>query len=233
MKLLALETSTQVCAVAITEGQLLIAEYRLNLKNLHSERLFGAIDKLLADAGMRLQDLSAVAVAAGPGSFTGLRIGAAAAKGIAFANHIPLIAIPTLDGLAAQIPVANGQVCPVLHARASLVYTACYQIRAFQVSKIVPEQMLELAQLASVLQPDTIVIGDMMAQLKKLENLPGAMVVMPEPFNLASAFTIARLAAAKLLLGQTEDVNTFEPFYLQNFIAGNVSTGKSTLPGAE
>lgn len=227
MSLLALETSTQVCAVAIATEQRLIAEYRLNLKNLHAERLFGAIDKLLSDTGMRPQDLSAVAVSAGPGSFTGLRIGAAAAKGIAFANDIPLIAIPTLDALAAQVPLASGRVCPVLHARASLVYAAFYQIQAFQASKILPEQMFDIVELGALLQPDTIVIGTMTDQLKKLNNLARSIVFMPEPYNLASAFTVARLAAEKLHQGQIEDVDNFEPFYLQNFVAGE-KCGKNT-----
>ena len=117
MRLLAVETSTLAGGVALLEGERLRGEYVLDVSATHSERLMPAIDRLLGDAGWGARDLQALAVAVGPGSFTGLRIGLSAVKGLALALGIPVAAVPTLDAMAASLPFASLPVCPVLDAR--------------------------------------------------------------------------------------------------------------------
>jgi len=128
MKILAIETSTMMGSVAVMDKTQLIAEYRLNIKGTHSERLVRIIDEVLKDSGLEFKDLDGYAVSIGPGSFTGLRIGITTVKGLAFVTRKPVAAIPTLDALACNIPFSQYQICPMLDARKKEVYTALYII---------------------------------------------------------------------------------------------------------
>ena len=129
--ILAVETSTGCGGVSLTRGDVhggrVLAEYILQPEVSHSRRLLGSIEAMMGATGVAWADLDAVAVSQGPGSFTGLRIGMAAAKGIAMAADLPLIGVGTLDSLALQIPVCDRQICCVLDARKEQVYAAFYQ----------------------------------------------------------------------------------------------------------
>ena len=129
--ILAIETSTGCGGVSLTRGDVhdgrLLAEYTLQPEVSHSRRLLGSIEAMIGTAGVAWADLDAVAVSQGPGSFTGLRIGMAAAKGITMAAELPLIGVATLDALAQQIPAYDCQVCCVRDARKEQVYAAFYQ----------------------------------------------------------------------------------------------------------
>ena len=117
MRVLAVETSTLAGGVALLEGGRLVAEYVLDVSVTHSERLMAAVERALRDARWAAEDLQGLAVAIGPGSFTGLRIGVSTVKGLALALEIPVAPVPTLDGLARRVPFAALPVCPVLDAR--------------------------------------------------------------------------------------------------------------------
>src|SRR3989442_15558354 len=117
MRLLAVETSTLAGGAALLDGELVVGEYALDVSRTHSERLMGAIDRLLTDAGWTVRDLEGLAVSVGPGSFTGLRIGLSTVKGLALALSIPIVAVPTLHPHSALLSSAAVPRSPVLSCR--------------------------------------------------------------------------------------------------------------------
>ena len=133
MRILALESSGLVASVAVVDGALdgkdaqTIAEYTVNYKKTHSQTLLPMLDEVVKMTELSLDSIDAIAVAAGPGSFTGLRIGSATAKGLGLALDKPLIPVPTLEGLAYNLCGTDGIVCPIMDARRSQVYTGIYR----------------------------------------------------------------------------------------------------------
>src|SRR4030095_16768186 len=127
MRILALESATLAGGAALLDGAIVVGEGRTNIALTHSERLMVAVDRLLADAGWTVTDLEGIAVSVGPGSFTGLRVGIATAKGLAVALGLPVAPVPTLDALAATLPFAAVPVCPLLDARKGEVYCSLYR----------------------------------------------------------------------------------------------------------
>ena len=127
MKLIALDSSGLVASVAVVEDDILIAEYTIQYKKTHSQTLLPMLEEVRNMIELDLQEVDAVAVAAGPGSFTGLRIGSATAKGLSFAMEKPVVAVPTVDGLAYNLYGTDKVVCPIMDARRSQVYTGIYE----------------------------------------------------------------------------------------------------------
>lgn len=126
MIVLGIDTSSDVASVAVVSDDKLIAEYTLNFKKTHSERLMPMIDAMLSDCGVELSAVDAFAVSIGPGSFTGLRIGIATAKGLAQACNKPVIPVCTLEGMAYNLPMCEHLIVPIMDARRQQVYTATY-----------------------------------------------------------------------------------------------------------
>ncbi len=126
MIVLGIDTSSDVASVAVVSDDKLIAEYTLNFKKTHSERLMPMIDAMLSDCGVELSAVDAFAVSIGPGSFTGLRIGIATAKGLAQACNKPVIPVGTLEGMAYNLPMCEHLIVPIMDARRQQVYTATY-----------------------------------------------------------------------------------------------------------
>ena len=129
MRILALESATLAGGAALLDGDVVVGESRTNIALTHSERLMVAVDRLLGDAGWTVKDLEGLAVSVGPGSFTGLRVGIATAKGLAVTLGLPVAPVPTLDALAAILPFADAPVCPLLDARKGEVYCCLYRWR--------------------------------------------------------------------------------------------------------
>lgn len=127
MFILGIETSARIGGVALIGDKDLVVEYRLNTGMRHSERLMIAIDRLLGDAGIRLEDLGGIAISIGPGSFTGLRVGLSTAKGISAATGKPIIPVPTLDAMAHNIRFSRCLICPMIDARKKEVYAAIFE----------------------------------------------------------------------------------------------------------
>jgi len=144
------DTTTLSCSVALLQDDALLAEATLNIKKTHSERLMPLLDNLLTESGIEREAIDAIAVAAGPGSFTGLRIGVSTARALAQGLGIPVVPVCTLDALAEAIPAPGVLICPLLDARRSQVYTAIYR-----------RGLEKPDQLKTLLEPTAIALGDL------------------------------------------------------------------------
>jgi len=212
--ILAIETASQVCAVALAQGQELVAEYRLNLKNQHARLLAAAVDRMLAACQVRLDQLQAIAVSIGPGSFTGLRSGLSFAKGLAFGRNLPIIGVPTLQALASLAPMEHGLVCAVLRSRVHEVYRAFFEIKSFKAHAKGETAVLSNSALAESLPKGCLVVADRQC------GLDPQRLRAPVYYADLSALTVARLAVERLEGADSSRNDELEPLYLQEFIAG-------------
>lgn len=210
MRVLALETSTLAGGVALLDGDRVVGEYFLNVRVTHSERLLPAVDRVLADAGWRPGDLEGVAVAIGPGSFTGLRVGLATAKGLAVALRVPVVGVPTLDAMAAALPFAALPVCPVVDARKGEVYCARYRWVGDAMRREWEYLALPPAELARRLDAPTILLGDG----APLVQSPHA-VLAPPPRRVPSPAAVGWLGHARLAAGEVVEPAALLPIYLR------------------
>lgn len=161
MKILALETATLLGGVAIvSETQGLLVEARVNIKALHAEKLFAAIDWVFEVSQHKVESIDAIAVSIGPGSFTGLRIGLSTAKGLCYASDKPLIPVPTLDAFARTIPYTSYAICTMFDARKNEIYTALYRWQNNHLTKTINEMAVKPEDLVRSLKSDTVFIGD-------------------------------------------------------------------------
>ncbi len=218
MKILALETSTMMGSVAIMDQEGLIAEYRLNIKSTHSERLMRTIDEVLKDSGLELKDLDGYAVSIGPGSFTGLRIGISTVKGLAFVTGKPVASIPTLDALACNISFSQYQICPMLDARKKEVYTALYRLSDDgEISKLVDDCVIRPEIILKEIKEPTVFLGEGARMYKELisEGLGHHAHFAPLSKQLPSAANVAELGLKAIRSGKTENPETLVPRYIR------------------
>ena len=218
--LLSLETSSPVCSVALhrLEDSSLIGQSELRLDKSHSTYLTVLIEQLLANTGHQLADLAAVAVSDGPGSYTGLRIGGAAAKGLCFALDIPLVAVSTLRALAEQVAAGTARpenylYCPMLDARRQEVYAALYTHDGREVLAPTP-LILDADTLAEQLAHHSVLFfgnGAAKFQAALGESVQAGFLVGIEP----SAVAVGALAVAAYHRQEFQDVAYYEPFYLK------------------
>ena len=129
MKILAIDTTGQTASAALLENGVIVAEYSINYKMTHSQTILPMIDEICKKIELDLYTVNYIACSCGPGSFTGLRIGAATAKGLALGGNIDVVAVPTLDALAYNVFDTDAVICPIMDARKQQVYTAFYQWR--------------------------------------------------------------------------------------------------------
>ena len=218
--ILSIESATAVCSVALSSEGRLLAIRELNEGFSHAEKLTVFIQEVITEAGVSLKELKAVAVSSGPGSYTGLRIGVSAAKGLCYALDIPLISVDTLLSMAAGAVNAYGEsvlYCPLLDARRMEVYCAVYDAHLKVVNsveaKVVDEYFLEDV----VRDAKVVLFGDGAAKCKPL-------LMKNENFIFIKSFTSARfvsvIAEEKFTKGEFENLALFEPFYLKEFIPG-------------
>lgn len=212
--ILSLETATKACSVAIHfEGKTITVIQNFTEKS-HAERLHALIEAVLVEAKITLKDLKAVAISAGPGSYTGLRIASSLAKGLCFALQIPLIAINTLQSMALEISMQGFLVCPMLDARRMEVYCAIYD---FKNDIIHPTQakVIENDSFKEVLETNQILFfGDGSAKCKELINHKNAFFMDNKYPNAAQ---IGIIAFQKFKKNNFEDLAYFEPHYLKEF----------------
>ncbi len=216
---LSLETSSQICASALTDDEQLIAEHRTNIRNIHSAQLYPMIRDLLKSVSIEMQKVQAIAVSTGPGSFTGLRIGLSAAKGLAMGLGIPIIGVPTLQGLATHAPLKDGIICTLIRARADEYYVALYSRENFKDSLLRDIEIQSPAKLLETIPDGACLIGHI-DQLAEIKTFQKRFLFAPSEHNLLSAFSVARIACNKFRHGDIEDVHSLEPMYHQQFIAG-------------
>ncbi|GAB2964494.1 tRNA (adenosine(37)-N6)-threonylcarbamoyltransferase complex dimerization subunit type 1 TsaB [Hymenobacter coalescens] len=216
--ILALETSSPVCSVALTLNGTLLAAAELRLEKSHSSHLTVLIEQLLSNAGYTLAQLAAVAVSDGPGSYTGLRIGAAAAKGLCYALGLPLLAVGTLPALAhqvtQQVPGAGRyRFAPLLDARRMEVYAALYTADGQQLHA--PEPMILDAQswAGELAEGPVVFFGSGAAKFQPLvaDNPNAQFLTNVQP----SAIAVAQLAEAAYARQEFKDLAYYEPFYLK------------------
>lgn len=221
-----IETATEICSVALSNGSEVI-DYRENTEGKsHAALLTHFIDDILKKNNLKVRDLSAVAVSMGPGSYTGLRIGVSAAKGLCYGSSIPLIAVPTLQILANQVVHSATQLgisyregdllCPMIDARRLEVYTALFDIRAHFASEIKAEIINESSFASELSAHQVYFFGNGALKCKTLINHPHACFVDD---IYPSARYMDRLVASRFLEKKFEDVAYFEPFYLKDFVA--------------
>lgn len=216
--ILCLETATTNCSVALAkDGVLLALKEDNSAKYSHAEKLHVFIEELLAENKLNISQLDAIAVSKGPGSYTGLRIGVSTAKGLCFSLAIPLIAIPTLTSLAAQVKIEAGKIVSMLDARRMEVYSAIYDPNLNQVRET-KAQILDENAFREYLDKEKLVfIGSGVEKFKGIcEHLNAVFV----EGKLPSAREMCELAESRYKKSDTEDVAYFEPYYLKDFITG-------------
>lgn len=217
MRVLAIETSTLAGGAALLDGDQLVGEYIVNARTTHSERLLSAIDRLLQDAGWTLGVLEGLAVAVGPGSFTGLRIGVSTVKGLAFSLKIPVAAVSTLEALAWVLPFARDPVCPVLDARKGEVYAALFHWDGERLVRDWEDQAMAPDELCRRLSEPVTFVGDGIAGYGSLfKELLGPLATLAPPARrLPSAACVGQLGHARLLAGEVVDPVALTPRYLR------------------
>jgi len=217
--ILQIETSTRFCSVAIAQDGNTIALKEASGLNLHAGSLTLFIEEVMHQANLTYQDLDAIAVSKGPGSYTGLRIGVSTAKGLCYALDKPLLGVDTLNMMAAGFLQANTDykelVCPMIDARRLEVYTALYSPLGDEIepvsAKIIDEHSFEPALRAAKIT----FIGDGAAKCRDLIQNPNA-TFLEDNFNTAS--NMSAHAHQQFLAAKFEDVAYFEPFYLKDFM---------------
>lgn len=215
--ILNIETATTNCSVSVSKNEVVIALIEDNDKGYsHAERLHGYINDVLEKAKVSKIDLNAISVSKGPGSYTGLRIGVSAAKGLCFALDKQLISVPTLDALAHQAKMTDGVIVAMLDARRMEVYSAIYDSNYNQIRET-QAQILDESSFNEYLEKGPVYfIGNGVGKTKDLIKHSNAIFIEDK---LPSANELGAIAFSKYKISDTEDVAYFEPYYLKDFVA--------------
>ena len=223
MKILGIDSSGLVASVAIVEDDILVGEYTTNYKKTHSQTLLPMLDELKKMIDLDLNSVDAIAIAAGPGSFTGLRIGAATAKGLGLALNKPLVEVPTLEGMAFNLWGTDALIVPMMDARRNQVYTGLYifekedRIRMKSVMEQTAVGFDELAAKLNVLGREVLFLGDgvpvFAEAMKELLRIP--YYFAPAHMNRQRAASVAALGKEKFEQGIFEDAADHAPEYLR------------------
>ena len=219
MLILAFETSAKAGSVALMDEKKLLGESYQNTGLTHSQTLLAMAEDLLKSCGKAAQDVTAVAVAAGPGSFTGVRIGVAAAKGFAWAKELPCCGVSTLEAMALNFGAWDGYVCPVMDARRSQVYNALFAVNRGNMERLCQDRAISLEDLAEELknlEKPIFLVGDgsILCYNTLSEKVPG--LVCPEEHRMHQrAAGVALAAKAMLERGESCDGATLQPNYLR------------------
>lgn len=220
MKLLAIEASSLVASAAILTDDILTAEYTINHKTTHSQTLLPMIDEICRRTETEPETFDAIAVSAGPGSFTGLRIGSATAKGLGLALGIPLIHVPTLDAMAYNLYGTNLLICPMMDARRNQTYTGIYSFENGELTVCMAGSALAVEELISALNAlnrAVIFVGDGIPVFREIldQKLTPKHCYAPAGLNRQRASSVALLGAAYFAKGLTESADEHLPEYLR------------------
>lgn len=213
--ILNIETATKNCSVSVAkDGQTIALREISELGYSHAEKLHVFIAEALQAAGISANELSAVAVSRGPGSYTGLRIGVSAAKGLCFALDIPLIAVDTLQSLAAQLHVSDGVIIPLLDARRMEVYSAVFD-SDFTMIRDIKAEIIDSNSFSEIRRRKYFV-GDAVAKCKEI--LTSANTAFVDEIVFPSAQEMSAISYDHFLGNHFVDTAYFEPFYLKDFV---------------
>lgn len=229
MRILAIDSSGLVATVAVVEqdermSEKTVAEYTINYKKTHSQTLLPMLDEIVRMTDMDMDTIDAIAIAGGPGSFTGLRIGSATAKGLGLALNKPLIHVPTVDALAYNLCYANQIVCPIMDARRNQVYTGIYEFEDEKLKVIEPQMALGIEELAAKLlgyamEKGIIFLGDGVPvhreRLQKELLVNCKISFAPAHMNQQRSAALGTLAMEYYRNGETETAAEHKPDYLR------------------
>lgn len=217
MKILALDSSATVASVALCDGEKLLSEYTLNNGNTHSETILPMIEDLLSKFNMTADDVELFAASSGPGSFTGVRIGAATLKGLAFGKNKPCAEVSTLEALAENLVMNRGLICPVMNARRSQVYTALFRSDGEKLTRLMEDSAMSIEELDNLLaeygEPVRFCgdgYGITVGVLKKTSFLP-----VPDRLRHQSAYSVACVANRQFADNKCVTDKQFKVTYLR------------------
>ncbi len=219
MRILAFESSAKAASVALLEDKLLVAENYLNIGKTHSTTLMTMAEHILNDGDLSIADIDYIAVAKGPGSFTGVRIGVAAAKGLAWAAQKPCCGVSTLEAMAFQLKNVVGTICPVMDARREQVYTAVFASDGSSIQRIYDDKAISLDELEKILsnvQAPVYLVGD--GSRLCYDRLHGSVQQLqypPEHLEFQRASGVAMAAAAMVDRGEYGSSEDLVPNYLR------------------
>lgn len=216
MKILALDSTAIAASVALCEDEILLGEYTIQNGNTHSETLLPMIESLLHHFALSANEIDLFALSAGPGSFTGVRIGAATVKGLAFGKNKPCIGVSTLEALALNLSVADGLICPVMNARRKQVYTALFRAQNGVLERLMPDCAIAISELdekLSAYEEPVRLCGDgydITAELLTHEIIPTPARLRPQ-----SAYSVAQAALRLYHEGVRTTDAQLSPIYLR------------------
>ena len=220
---LGIDSSSIVATIAVLNEEKLLSEYIVNNKKTHSEKMMVVLKQVLEDSGITINDIDVVAVAKGPGSFTGIRIGMACAQGIAHALNKPMVGVNTLDGLAYNFIGTGDFLCPMMDAQRQEVYTSLYRFEDDEMKRFWDYKLVNVDTLLKellALGKKVIALGDGLPLLKQsLENnndLTAENIVPAHPvFSMPRASSIAAVALREYTRGNSQDCFSIKPFYIR------------------
>lgn len=224
MKILAVDSSSLTASVAVVEDDITVAEYTVNYKKTHSQTLLPMLDEIVKMTEQDLQTVDAIALAAGPGSFTGLRIGSATVKGLAQALNKPVISVPTVDGLAGNLYGTDKLVCPVMDARRNQTYTGLYEFvkneEEYEMRCVRQQCAVDIADIISEINElgrEVIFLGDGVPVFKETirEQIKVSYSFASNTCNRQRAAVIGWLAGKLYEQGKTETATEHAPEYLR------------------
>lgn len=224
MKILGLDSSGLVASAAIVEDGILLAEYTTNYKKTHSQTLLPMLDEIREMIDLDMTTVDAIAIAAGPGSFTGLRIGAATAKGLGLALDKPLVEVPTLEGLAYNLCGSTQLVCPLMDARRNQVYTGIYEFakkdREYALNIVETQCAIDITEIIGKLNAlgrEVVFLGDGVPVYKEIieQNMQVPYSYAPANNNRQRAASVAALGAVYFAEGKTVSAAEHQPEYLR------------------
>lgn len=219
MLILAFETSAKAASVALHDGEKLLAESYQNTELTHSRTLMVMAEDALKQCGKTPQDVTAVAVAAGPGSFTGVRIGVAAAKGFAWGAQLPCYGVSTLEAMAKNLGIFDGVVCATMDARRNQVYNCLFRVEKGQYSPLCPDRAIALSdlekELTQISEPIYLVGDGSELTYNTLNRAIPNLILPPEHRRHQRAAGVALAALEKIRAGESGDAETLAPNYLR------------------
>lgn len=217
MKILALETSAVAASAAVCEEEALVAQSFQRTGLTHSATLMPMVESMLKNAGLTLAEMDIIAVAAGPGSFTGLRIGVSAAKGLAWSTNKPCASVSTLEAMAWQLSGMEGVVCAAMDARRQQVYNALFELRDGKPVRLTPDRAISLEELQGELtniEENQILVGDGAVLCYNAFQSNGHPIRLAPPhLQFQSAWGVARCALEQARAGQLTDAAGLVPNY--------------------
>ena len=220
MKILGIDSSGLVASAALAADGILVSEFTVNNGQTHSQTLLPMIERVVEMSGVPLEALDAIAVSAGPGSFTGLRIGASTAKGMGLALNIPIVPVPTLEGLAYRVWAPDTFICPMMDARRNQVYTGIYRIAGNQLETVEGQcavSIEEITEKVNQLGQKVILLGDgIPVHMEFLKNqLTVPWEEAPVHMSRQSAAAVAALGEIYFSQGKWEEARKHCPIYLR------------------